>query len=68
MHQRLEIKEGQREEDVRRNFDREWEVDMWRAPGQPAPEPKPVIEGAPSWWHGDEDASQSFLSSYGGAA
>lgn len=26
---------------------------------------EPVEPGAPSWWHGDEDASQSFLREMG---
>lgn len=37
----------------------------WAVPGQrrrPEPEREP---GTPPWWHGDEEASQSFLAAVG---
>lgn len=46
-------------------------VDTWRHPGQVDEIRKPAeaddIDGipAPSWWRGDEDASQAFMTSMG---
>jgi hypothetical protein len=37
----------------------------WPGPGQPARTASAVEPGAPPWWHGDEDASQSFLAAMG---
>lgn len=48
----------------RHNFDRLFDVDAWQVPGG-ARVRRDRVEGAPSWWHGDEDASQSFLQSMG---
>lgn len=65
MHQGVQAGEREKEEDVHRRLDRDLGVARWGTPVRayedlPAGEP-----GAPSWWHGDEDASQSFLSSQG---
>jgi hypothetical protein len=67
MTERLDVKEGQEAEEVRKNFDNQMGVKMWRIPGQPekADSGAPVEPGTPSWWHGEEDASQSFLMSMG---
>jgi hypothetical protein len=42
-------------------------VDTWRAfPASVRVEPRETDEGpVPYWWHGDEDASSSFLASQG---
>jgi hypothetical protein len=38
----------------------------WAVPGQRRPRPEPEREpGTPPWWHGDEEASQSFLAAVG---
>lgn len=56
------------DEQLRKEFDNSIGVRAWRMPGQVL---KPEIEealsepGAPSWWMGEEDASQSFLKSMG---
>jgi hypothetical protein len=62
---------GEEEGDVRGKLDQVLEVSAWRSPGRHVelPDRKVDIDGdeftAPSWWHGDEDASQSFLASMG---
>lgn len=38
-------------------------VEEWQRPGQV--QVGEVIPGAPSWWHGDEEASQSMLRQMG---
>jgi hypothetical protein len=41
-------------------------VAAWPAPGIRRARPaEPTEPGAPAWWHGDEDASQSFLDAMG---
>lgn len=68
MVNRLDVKEGQELEEARKQFDNQMGVGAWRMPGQTA---RPEIEealsepGAPAWWLGEEDASQSFLQSMG---
>lgn len=39
-------------------------VAAWPGPLPPA-RVVPVEPGAPAWWHGDEEASQSFLAAMG---
>jgi hypothetical protein len=66
--QRLDYsKEG---EDVRGGLDRDLGVSEWRLAGVTAPEARVVeVDGeelrAPTWWRGDEEASQSFLGAMG---
>lgn len=47
----------------RHDFDRALNVHDWTTPG--GARKRVIIEGAPSWWNGDEDASQQFLASMG---
>lgn len=65
MSQRTEPREGEPEDAAQQRLDSELEVRLWRVPGQEAAEPVAVEEGAPWWWHGDEDASQAFLAAQG---
>lgn len=65
MSQRAESREGEPEDAAQQRLDADLEVRLWWAPGQEAPEPVDVEEGAPWWWHGDEDASQAFLAAQG---
>jgi hypothetical protein len=62
---------SEEEGDVRGTLDKALDVASWPSPMRPA---EPVdrvvkIDGeefrAPTWWRGDEDASQSFLASMG---
>jgi hypothetical protein len=66
MLQRLIVREGQTEEQARARFDADLGVSAWALPGRDRrtveQQPNP---GAPWWWHGAEDASQSFLASMG---
>jgi hypothetical protein len=66
MLQRLNVREGQTEEQARTRFDADLGTSAWALPGRERREmeQKPD-DGAPYWWHGDEDASQSFLASMG---
>lgn len=66
MIDRLEYDPDQPER-ARRELDRALDVDLWRVPGVPLRAPRRDVEGrrAPAWWHGDEDASQSFLHAVG---
>jgi hypothetical protein len=43
-------------------LDARWAVAEWRVPGQVV---RPSVVGAPVWWHGAEDASQSFFQAMG---
>lgn len=65
MCQRVESRENEPADAAHQRLDADLEVRLWTVPGQAAPEPVEVEEGAPYWWHGDEDASQAFLSSQG---
>ena len=47
----------------RADFDNAVSVHSWQTPGGTFK--RVVEEGAPSWWTGDEDASQQFLASMG---
>lgn len=49
----------------RLEFDNTLGVRNWSIPGQEAKR-VPVEPGAPAWWAGDEEASQSFLTAMGG--
>lgn len=65
MLQRLNVREGQTAEDARKVFDAQLGVGGW---GTPSSDMRPVEArdpSAPWWWHGDEDASQSFLTAMG---
>src|SRR5690606_5817132 len=62
MLQRLIIHDGQSEDAARAKLDADLGVDAWGLPGRAHREMKPPAEpGAPWWWQGAEDASQSFL-------
>jgi len=66
MLQRLIIREGQTEEQARTRFDADLGVSAWALPGRERREPEPVQDpGAPWWWQGAEEASQSFLTATG---
>jgi hypothetical protein len=66
MLQRLIVHDGQTEEQARARFDADLGVSAWALPGHDRREHEPQPDdGAPWWWHGNEDASQSFLASMG---
>jgi len=65
MTQRINVREGQTAEAARRQFDGQLGVSSWAAPGRPMTEPEPRDAGAPWWWQGAEEASDSFLKSMG---
>lgn len=66
MIQRIAPEEDQTHEEVRQELDDVLDVAAWRSSRRvTAPERPPEDEGAPSWWHGDEDASASFLKTVG---
>ena len=66
MLQRLDVKDGENAEDVRRKFDGDLGVGGWVIPGrEEAAAQRPRIEGAPAWWVDDEEASSSFLKAQG---
>jgi hypothetical protein len=52
---------------MRPRLDSDLQVEEWRISDDSRPkyQPSDVPEGAPSWWHGDEEASQSWLRSSG---
>jgi hypothetical protein len=50
----------------RAELDRQLDVAAWCVPGvRPRVVREPLPPDAPAWWHGDEDASQSFLAAAG---
>jgi hypothetical protein len=63
--ERLEVPEGEKPEDVRKAFDNELGITAWATPGKPMKAERETDPDAPSWWTGEEDASQAFLSSMG---
>ncbi|MEU9323186.1 hypothetical protein AB0D91_05140 [Streptomyces canus] len=66
MLQRLIVHDGQTEGQARARFDADLGVSAWALPGRDRREPEPQQDtGAPWWWTGAEDASQSFLASMG---
>lgn len=61
-----QTKEGQTVEQAREQINAELGVSSWRAFPASAPVQTAADEGpVPYWWHGDEDASASFLASQG---
>jgi len=62
MLDRLKI-EPENPDKARHELDRRLEVGTWRIPNV-RPRVR-VDERAPHWWHGDEDASQSFMAAMG---
>lgn len=60
--QRLKYDEKQPER-PRQEFDHTLNVHDWNTPGGVIR--RVIVEGAPAWWRGDEDASQQFLASMG---
>ncbi len=62
MIQRLPLPSEERE-NPRADLDAALEVSSWWAPGQRRR--ADVSEDAPTWWHGEEEATQSFLTSMG---
>jgi hypothetical protein len=65
MLQRLQVRENEKPDTARRRFDGQLDVRAWATPGSETREPDPLEPGAPWWWSGAEDASQSFLKSMG---
>jgi hypothetical protein len=64
MLQRLDVGENENPAEVRLQFDRDLSVLRWQVPGGGNKYAEVEIEeGAPSWWAGDEEASQSALAS-----
>lgn len=59
-------KEGAAEE-ARKKLDAQLKVKRWRiVPAQPDPYAgAPVDDGAPWWWDGEQEASDSFLTAMG---
>ena len=59
---RLDVGENEKPEEVRRGFDQDLGVIRWQVPGggNRFADVK-VEEGAPAWWAGDEEASESAL-------
>jgi hypothetical protein len=49
---------------ARNTLDRQLEITSWKQPGG-AYRQRQVVPNAPSWWRGDEDASQTFLHAMG---
>lgn len=64
MIERLDYDSDQPER-PRRELNQTLDVDAWQLPGVRPRKPQVVEVGQPSWWRGDEDASQSFLASMG---
>jgi hypothetical protein len=50
-------------QEERVGLDHRWEVGSWRMPTQRAPADR--VDGAPAWWHGEEEASAAFLREVG---
>lgn len=65
MVQRVQPGENEPEGAAHARLDNDLAVRLWTTPWQAAPEPVAVEDGAPWWWAGDEDASQSFLVAQG---
>ncbi len=64
MCSRLRVPEGQTHEAALRQFDARLSVVGWGMPGSEATEVTRE-EGAPWWWDGENEASDSFLASMG---
>ncbi|WP_329336066.1 hypothetical protein OG252_13035 [Streptomyces sp. NBC_01352] len=63
---RLTVHDGQTEAQARARFDADLGVSAWAVPGQDRREIDSQEDtGAPWWWTGAEDASQSFLGAMG---
>lgn len=62
---RVKVRDGQSTEDAQRVFDAQLGVPGWTVPGRTPRPVEPRDAGAPWWWQGAEDASQSFLASMG---
>lgn len=66
MVQRLPQPEKEHPDPRQEYLDGPLRVDDWAAPGEYVKPPSEDIpQGAPSWWRGDEDASQSFFKAMG---
>lgn len=65
MLQRLNIDDDQDAGEARLAFDDSLAMHEWRTPSGREREAPEREEGAPYWWHGDEDASSGFLKSMG---
>lgn len=50
---------------TRRQLDQQLKTNAWRVPGTRRRRRVDVPDTAPSWWRGDEDASQTFLHAMG---
>lgn len=47
--------------DPREELDRLLETELWTGPRGRKYDDSDVPAGAPTWWHGDEEATDSFL-------
>lgn len=54
--------DGRKDED-RNGINHRWAVGEWRLPGELVVRTRE--EGAPAWWHGEEEASAAFLREVG---
>lgn len=66
MVQRLPYADEEEQPDPRGELlDGPLEVDTWEIPGRRSRRELGISDDAPSWWRGDEDASQSFFKAMG---
>jgi len=65
MCSRLRVAEGQTPEAAQKQFDALLSVAGWALPGASSITAVAREEGAPWWWEGEQDASESFLRSMG---
>lgn len=66
MLQRLNAHDERTNPDPRGDLDRWLETGLWPTPGVTRTHyDEPVEDGAPAWWHGDEEASQTFFKAMG---
>jgi hypothetical protein len=49
----------------KQQYDANLKVREWTPPGGAVVRNSDIPENAPMWWHGDEDASQSFFTAMG---
>ena len=62
---RLPWPDEQKNPDPRGDLDRELEVSLWPTPFTRRVYAEDVEPGAPSWWHGEEEATDSVLRGMG---
>lgn len=65
MLSRLTVRDGQKPEQARREFDGMLGVRDWPVNGPVRPSDGLRDQSAPWWWESDEEASQGFLAAMG---